>query len=135
MKPSSNIPQYTPQSAPKRNTHWVFLMNIVIAVVLISAVFLLKDSSSHYQSEAFLNSDYIALTANETDPAMLQHGILHTEAARAHAYRSILKQSHGTFIVGLIIALAFIANSIFIYRFTRAQKLTVPDSVADPLAA
>jgi len=110
-------------------------MNVVIAVVLISAVFLLKNSSSHYQSAAAYNSDYIALTVAETDPAMLQHGIAHTEAARAHAYRSILKQSHGTFIVGLIIALAFLGNSIFIYRLTRAQKLPMADSVANPLAA
>ena len=127
MNSSPNVPQ----SAPKRKTHWVLLMNVVIAVVLISAVFLLKNSSSHYQSSAAYNSDYIALTAAETDPAMLQHGIAHTEAARAHAYRSILKQSNGTFIVGLIIALAFLVNSIFIYRLTRTPKLPA----ADPLAA
>lgn len=124
-----NVSPKASQSAPKRNTRWVFLMNLVIAIVLISGVFLLKDSSSRYQSASAYNSDYIALTANETDPAMLQHGIAHTEAARAHAYRSILKQSHGTFIVGLIIALAFLANSIFIYRLTRAQKLPMVDTV------
>lgn len=105
-------------------------MNIVVAVVLVSAVFLLKDSSSHYKSGAAFNSDYIALTANETDPAMLQHGILHTEAARAHAYRSILKQSNGTFVIGLIIAVAFLVNSIFIYRLTRTQKLPMTETVA-----
>ena len=98
-------------------------MNVVIAIVVISAVFLLKDSSSHYQSAAAFNSNYISLTETETNPQILQHGIVHTEAARAHAYRSILKQSNGTFIVGLLIAIAFIANSIFIYRLTRNQKL------------
>lgn len=125
-----NSPTHTTPSVPKTNSRWMFLMNIVVAVVLISAVLLLKNSASHYQSGSAFNSDYIALTKTETDPAMLQYGILHTEAARAHAYRSILKQSNGTFIVGLIIALAFLANSIFIYRLTRAQKLPMVDTVA-----
>lgn len=105
-------------------------MNIMIATLVISAVVLLKDSSSHYQNRAAFDKAYISLAEAETDPAVLQHGLVQTEAARAHAYRSILKQSHGTFIVGLIVAIAFVANSIFIYRLTRMQKLRMTESPA-----
>jgi len=98
-------------------------MNLVVAIAIVSAVVLLKDSASHYKSAATFNSPYIAATETETDPAVLQHGIAHTEAARAHAYRSILKQSNGTFIVGLLVGFAFVANSIFIFRLTRNQSM------------
>ncbi len=98
-------------------------MNLVVAIVIVSAVVLLKDSASHYQPRAAFDSAYIAVAETETDPAVLQHGIVHTEAARAHAYRSILKQSNGTFIVGLLVAFAFVANSIFIYRLTQNQNM------------
>lgn len=98
-------------------------MNLVIAIVILSAVVLLKDSASHYQPRSAFDSAYIAATERETDTEVLQHGIVHTEAARAHAYRSILKQSHGTFIVGLLVAVAFVANSIFIYRITQNQHV------------
>ncbi len=118
------------QSAPKRKSRWFFLMNIMIATLVISAVVLLKDSSSHYQPGANFDKAYISLAEAETDPTILQHGLVRTEAARAHAYRSILRQSHGTFIIGLIIAVAFLANSIFIYRLTRKQNQAVNEGAA-----
>ena len=100
-------------------------MNIVVAIVILSAVALLKDSASHYQPRSAFDTTYIAFTKQEAEPKVLQHGIVHTEAARAHAYRSIIKQSNGTFIIGLLVALAFIANSIYIYRITNRQKLAL----------
>lgn len=109
------------QTPAKPKSRWFFLLNICIAIVILSAVFLLKDSSSHYQSRSAFDAKYISVTKAETDPEILQHGIVHTEAARAHAYRSILKQSNGTFVIGLLVALAFIANSIFIYRITNTS--------------
>lgn len=118
------------QSAPKRKSRWFFLMNLMIAALVISAVVLLKDSSSHYQPMASFDKAYISLAEAETDPVVLQNGLVRTEAARAHAYRSILRQSHGTFIVGLIIAIAFVANSIFIYRLTRKQNQTLTEGAA-----
>lgn len=98
-------------------------MNLVIAIVLLTAVVLLKDGASHYQPRSAFDSAYIAATAQEADPKILQHGILHTEAARAHAYRSIIRQSNGTFIIGLLAALAFAANAIYIHHANKPRKL------------
>ena len=100
-------------------------MNIVIATLILTTVILLKDSASHYQSGSAFDSAYIEITKQEADPKILQHGILYTEAARAHAYRSIIKQSNGTFFIGLLVTLAFAANSIYIYHTTKAQKLAL----------
>ncbi|MBT8043754.1 MAG: hypothetical protein KJO79_02285 [Verrucomicrobiae bacterium] len=97
-------------------------MNIVIAIFILSAIFLLKDSASHYQPRSAFDSAYISVAERETDTEVLKHGIVHTEAARAHAYRSILRQSQGTFIVGLLVAVAFLGNSIFIYRMMKNQN-------------
>ena len=97
-------------------------MNLVIAITIFSAVLLLKDSASHYQPQSAFDSAYIASAQQEVDPEILHHGIVHTEAARAHAYRSIIKQSNGTFIIGLLVTLAFIANSIYIFRITNRQN-------------
>lgn len=97
-------------------------MNLVIAVTIFSAVVLLKDSASHYQPQSAFDAAYVAVAKQEVNPAILHHGIVHTEAARAHAYRSILRQSNGTFIIGLLVSIAFIANSIYIYRITNRQK-------------
>ena len=118
-----NTSSDAPKISANNKSRWFFLMNLVIAIVIVSAVVLLKDSASHYKSAATFNGPYIAATETETDPAVLQHGIVHTEAARAHAYRSILKQSNGTFIVGLLVAFAFVANSIYIFRLTRNQSM------------
>lgn len=99
-------------------------MNLTVAIVILSAVVLLKDSSSHYKKRSNFDQAYVTITKTETDPAVLQHGIVHTEAARAQAYRSILNQSNGTFIIGLLVAVAFVANSVFIYRLTQKQNVT-----------
>ena len=114
--PNTSKPQ---QSGKNR---WFFLMNIVIAITIFSAVVLLKDSASHYQPRSAFDSAYIAIAKQEVDPEILHHGIIHTEAARAHAYRSIIMQRNGTFIIGLLAAFAFAANSIYIFRITKRQK-------------
>lgn len=116
-----------PQAAKYSNnkSRWFFLMNLVIAIVILSAIVLLKDSASRYQPQSAFDTAYIEVTKQEADPKVLQHGILHTEAARAHAYRSIIKQSNGTFIIGLLVTFAFLANSIFIYRNTNQQRLSL----------
>ena len=100
-------------------------MNTVIAVVILSAVVLLKDSASSYEPRSAFDSAYIEVSSKEKDPKTLHNGLLYTEAARAHAYRSIIKQSNGTFIMGLMVVFAFMANSVYIYRSTNRQKATV----------
>lgn len=118
-----NTHKNNPQSFLLTKNRWFFLMNLVVAIVILSAVVLLKDSASHYQPRSAFDSAYVAVAQQEVDPEILHHGIVHTEAARAHAYRSIIKQSNGTFIIGLLVTLAFLANSIYIYRITNRQKL------------
>ena len=109
-----------------KKNRWFFYMNTVIAVVILSAVVLLKDSASSYEPRSAFDSAYIEVSSKEKDPKMLHNGILYTEAARAHAYRSIIKQSNGTFIIGLMVVFAFMANSVYIYRTSHQQKATVP---------
>ena len=113
------------RATDSRKSRWFFLMNAVIALVVLSAVILLKDSASHYQPRSAFDTAYVEVTKNELDPGILQNGILYTEAARAHAYRSIIRQSNGTFIIGLLVSVAFIANSIFIYRLSASQNRPV----------
>ena len=96
-------------------------MNTVIAIVILSAVVLLKDSASHYQPSSAYDTAYVEVSSKEKDPKMLHNGIIYTEAARAHAYRSIIRQSNGTFVIGLMVSLAFMANSIYIYKLANRQ--------------
>lgn len=105
---------------PKKN-RWFFYMNTVIAIVILSAVVLLKDSASHYQPSSAYDTAYVEVSSKEKDPKMLHNGIIYTEAARAHAYRSIIRQSNGTFVIGLMVSLAFMANSIYIYKLANRQ--------------
>ena len=109
----------------KRN-RWFFYMNTVIAIVILSAVVLLKDSASVYEPRSAFDSAYVEVSSKEKDPKMLHNGILYTEAARAHAYRSIVRQSNGTFIIGLMVVFAFMANSVYIYRSSNRQQAAVP---------
>ena len=123
--PSTNSKRssWSPHSHQNR---WFFYMNTVIAIVILSAVMLLKDSASRYEPRSAFDSAYIEVSSKEKDPKMLHNGILYTEAARAHAYRSIIRQSNGTFIIGLMVVFAFMANSVYIFRSSHQQKATVP---------
>ena len=98
-------------------------MNTVVAIVILSAVLLLKDTTNRYQPLSSFDSVYVKASEQETDPQILHKGIVYTEAARAHAYSSIIKHSDGTMIVGLVVAMAFIANSVFIFRLATPAKL------------
>ncbi len=121
---SDNTTNVSWSKQPKKN-RWFFYMNIVIAIVVLSAVVLLKDSSSLYQPRSAYDVAYVEVSSQETDPKMLHNGIMYTEAARAHAYRSIIRQSNGTFIIGMMVALAFLANSIYIFKLAGRQKVAV----------
>ena len=101
-------------------------MNTVIAIVILSAVVLLKDSASVYEPRSAFDSAYVEVSSKEKDPKMLHNGILYTEAASAHAYRSIVRQSNGTFTIGLMVVFAFMANSVYIYRSSNRQQAAVP---------
>lgn len=98
-------------------------MNTVVAIVILSAVLLLKDTTNRYQPLSSFDSVYVKASEQETDPQILHKGIVYTEAARAHAYSSIIKHSDGTMIVGLVVAMAFVANSVFIFRLATPVKL------------
>lgn len=115
--PNTNKPQGSAKSM-----RWFLLMNIVIAIALVSGAAFLKNGADRYAPRAKFDRAYIGLTQQETDPAMLQKGLVYTEGARATAYRSILNLSHGTSIVWLIVAIAFIANTFFLFRINREQK-------------
>ncbi len=114
-------------SSVQKKSRWLLLMNLIIAAFIISAAVLLKDSASHYQPRSAFDTAYVAAAERETDTQVLKHGIVHTEAARAHAYRSILRQSHGTFIIGLLVAVAFLGNSLFIYRMMKTLPPAEPE--------
>ena len=113
-------------SKHSKKNRWFFYMNTVIAIVILSAVVLLKDSASIYEPRSAFDSAYVEVSSKEKDPKMLHNGILYTEAARAHAYRSIVRQSNGTFIIGLMVVFAFMANSVYIYRSSNRQQAAVP---------
>ena len=113
-------------SKHSKKNRWFFYMNTVIAIVILSAVVLLKDSASIYEPRSAFDSAYVEVSSKEKDPKMLHNGILYTEAARAHAYRSIVRQSNGTFIIGLMVVFAFMANSVYIYRSSNHQQAAVP---------
>jgi hypothetical protein len=119
---SDNTKNLSWSKQPKKN-RWFFYMNTVIAIVVLSAAFLLKDSTSLYQPRSAYDVAYVEVSSKEKDPKMLHNGIVYTEAARAHAYRSIIRQSNGTFVIGLIVSLAFIANSIYIFKLANRQKV------------
>ena len=121
--PSSKKSSWSKHSKKNR---WFFYMNTVIAIVILSAVVLLKDSASVYEPRSAFDSAYVEVSSKEKDPKMLHNGILYTEAARAHAYRSIVRQSNGTFIIGLMVVFAFMANSVYIYRSSNRQQTAVP---------
>jgi hypothetical protein len=97
-------------------------MNIVIAIALVCGAVFLKHGGDRYKPRAKFDRVYISLTNNEQDPAMLQKGLVYTEGARATAYKSILNLSHGTSIIWLIVAVAFIANTVFLFRINLEQK-------------
>lgn len=121
---SNNTKSVSWSKHPKKNRLF-FYMNSVIAIFILSAVVLLKDSASHYQPSSAYDAAYVEVSSKEKDPKMLHNGIVYTEAARAHAYRSIIRQSNGTFIIGLMVSLAFMANSIYIYKLANRQRVVV----------
>lgn len=101
---------------------WFLLMNIVVAIALVSGAVFLKKGSERYESRAKFDRPYITLTKYEKDPAHLHKGLVYTEGARASAYKSILNLSHGTSIIWLIVAVAFIANTVYLFRINKEQK-------------
>lgn len=119
---SNNTKNVSWSNRPKKN-RWFFYMNTVIAIVVLSAIFILKDSTSLYQPRSAYDVAYVENSSKEKDPKMLHNGIMYTEAARAHAYRSIIRQSNGTFAIGLMVSLAFMANSIYIFKLVNRQKI------------
>lgn len=105
------------------------IVNIIIAITLISGAVILQKTSSSYQPQATLNRGYIDQTKAEKDPGTLQHGILHTEAARATAYRAVLYLSNGTVITWVLVSLALLMNAIFLLRLTRKHELQLSEAV------
>ena len=101
---------------------WFLLMNIVIAIALVCGAVFLKRGGDRYQPRAQFDRVYITLAKAEKDPEVLQKGLVYTEGARATAYKSVLNLSHGTSLVWLIVAVAFIANSVYLFRINLAQK-------------
>ncbi len=122
MPENKNDSLRAPWSKRSVKNRWFFYMNTVVAIVILSAVVLLKDTTALYQPLSTFDSVYVKASGQETDPQILHKGIVYTEAARAHAYSSIIKHSDGTIIVGLIAVMAFAANSIFIFRLATPGK-------------
>lgn len=122
MPSITDYPKRAPWSKRSKKNRWFFYMNAVVAIVILSAVVLLKDTTARYQPLSTFDSVYVKASGQETDPQILHKGIVYTEAARAHAYSSIIKHSDGTIIVGLIVAMAFVANSVFIFRLATPGK-------------
>jgi len=125
MHPASNESKIPTWSKQSKKSRWFIYTNAIIAILVLSAVILLKDSTSHYQDRSAYDTAYVKLSGEEKDPRVLHHGIVYTEAARANAYRSITMQSHGTFFVGLLVSMVFVANSIFIFRSALPQHVNV----------
>ena len=125
MHPANNAPNTPTWSKQPKKSRWFIYMNAIIAIVVLSAVILLKDSNSHYQDRSAYDTAYVKLSSEEKDPKVLHHGIVYTEAARANAYHSITMQSHGTFFIGLLVSMVFTANSIFIFRSGVPQRANV----------
>lgn len=130
--PQSTLPlnSMTPSQDPttadlprsSKSMRWFLLMNIGIAVLLLCGAIFLKRGADRYEPRAQFDKAYITLTNAETDPAALQKGLLYTEGARATAYKSVLNLSHGTSIVWLIVAIAFIANTVYLFRINLEHK-------------
>lgn len=83
---------------------------------------MLKKGADRYEPRAKFDRPYITVTKYEKDPAALHKGLVYTEGARAQAYKSVLNLSHGTSIIWLIVAVAFIANSVYLLRINREQR-------------
>lgn len=101
---------------------WFMLMNIVVAIALVGGAVFLKRGADLYEPRAKFDRTYIMLTKHEQDPAQLQKGLVYTEGARATAYKSVLNLSHGTSIVWLVVSIAFIANTIYLFRISLEQR-------------
>lgn len=112
------------------NTRWFLIMNVSIALLLVCAAVVLKKGTSSFDSQAKFDRGYIAQAKAETNTDTLKHGIIHTEAARATAYRSVMDVSNGASITWLIVAAAFIMNAIFIFRMNRKHQLIIADAAA-----
>lgn len=125
MPAANNQSNTSTWSKQTKKSRWFIYLNVIIAIVVLSAVILLKDSNSHYQDRSAYDTAYVKLSGEEKDPKVLHHGIVYTEAARANAYHSITMQSHGTFFIGLLVSLVFMANSIFIFRSAAPQRVNV----------
>lgn len=105
-------------------------MNISIAILLVCAAGVLKSSTTNFNARANYDKGYIAQAKAETDTDTLKHGLIHTEAARATAYRSVLNLSNGASIIWLIVAAAFVMNAVFIFRMHRNQQLMLAAAAA-----
>jgi len=118
------------KAARPSNTRWLLFLNTSIAIVLVCAAVFLQSNSSRYQGQSKMDHAYLEMTKAEKDHSTLQHGILHTEAARATAYRSVLSISNGASITWVLVALAFIMNAVFIFRMNRKHQLVMADLTA-----
>ncbi|MGB0993610.1 MAG: hypothetical protein ACPG32_14220, partial [Akkermansiaceae bacterium] len=108
----------------------LIVLNALIALVLVGAVFLLQQSANRYKPQTTMDQNYIEMTAAETDAKTLRHGILHTEAARASAYSSVVKLSHGTSLTWILVAFAFLMNAIFMMRMQRKSNELLAEASA-----
>ncbi len=101
---------------------WFLLMNIIVAIALVCGAVFLKKGADRYEPRAQFDRSYIILAKAEQDPQALHKGLVYTEGARATAYKSVLNLSHGTSIIWLIVAIAFIANTVYLFRINLEQK-------------
>lgn len=124
-------PMKNSKKAPRKvNIRWFLLMNMTIALLLVGSAIVLKNGSSNYNSQARFDSNYIALAKAETNAETLKHGIIHTEAARATAYRSVLDISNGASITWILLAVALLMNAMFIFRMQRNHQLILADATS-----
>jgi len=99
-------------------------MNGAIAVIVLLALTMLRVNAAQYEPRSSYDSAYILTTKIENDPATLRKGLVYTETARADAYRNLIRQSYGTLVIGLLVTLALIANSVFIFHLNKPLKTT-----------
>jgi len=118
----------SPKTRRPSNTRWFLFLNTSIALVLVCAAVILTSNASRFKNQSKMDQGYLAMTKVEKDARTLQHGILHTEAARATAYRSVLNISNGTSIIWVLVAVAFIMNAVFIFRMNRNHQLIMAEA-------
>jgi len=111
-----------PPAKPPRKFSYFLLLNVVLAIALLSAVPLLRTGQDSYEPHASIDHEYVKNVIAGGQPEVVNTALKLTEYSRAVAYSDYVKMLTVMQVIACLLAVMVVAN-IFIFSKARQQAL------------